>query len=205
VRLEGSSARLQNNQIVAGDCQSTASPIFRGLHIVANGAAANPDIHSNTIEPLGVSTDCQSIGVQVTLAAGASAAISGVLRNNIVSAGQCRTRFAINEAASASLKTLQNNDLYGPSLVVGASVSTVLYRHGSTDANTAAQVNAITLASGNIVADPLYSAYPHDFHLTPYSECIDTGTITGAPTSDADANPRPVGDGFDMGAYELSM
>ena len=204
LRLEGSSARLQNNQILAGNCPSTDVGVFRGLQLVANGAAVNPDIHSNTIEPLGVSTDCQSVGVEVTLAAGASAAISGVLRNNIVSAGECRTRFAINEAASTSLKSLQNNDLYAPQ-VAGAPASTILYRHGSTDATTAAQVNAITLAAANISANPQYSAYPDDFHLTADSACIDTGTSAGAPTSDADTNPRPAGDGFDLGAYELSM
>jgi hypothetical protein len=45
---------------------------------------------------------------------------------------------------------------------------------------------------------------PADFnlHLLPASPAVDKGTDAGAPTVDYDGNPRPSGNGFDMGAYE---
>jgi len=56
---------------------------------------------------------------------------------------------------------------------------------------------------GNINFDPLFvDQNNHDFHLTSDSPCIDSGTDDGAPTTDLDNKPRPVGSGYDMGAYE---
>ena len=201
VRLESSSARLQNNLILGGQCGGAPAPVFRGLHIVASGTGDSPAVHSNDIEPLGLSTDCQSFGVLVESAPGASSVTAGALRNNIISAGVCSRRFAVSETAGASLQSLQNNDLYAPT---GASATggTVLYRHGNTDATTAAQVNAISLAKANISADPAYASYPRDLHLTAPSPCIDQGTSDQAPPSDVEGKARPAGAGYDIGAYE---
>jgi hypothetical protein len=44
-----------------------------------------------------------------------------------------------------------------------------------------------------------------DFHLLSASPAIDAGTATGAPSSDLDGNPRPVGAGIDVGAYERQL
>jgi hypothetical protein len=44
-----------------------------------------------------------------------------------------------------------------------------------------------------------------DFHLKPTSPAVDAGTSTDAPNTDLEGNPRPVGAGFDMGAYELQL
>jgi hypothetical protein len=204
VWLESSSARLENNRILGGRCAAAEAPVFYGLHLVSSGTSDSPDVHSNDIEPAGLSTDCQSIGVLVDRAPGADSATAGVLRNNIISAGVCNRRFAISEATGATLKSLQNNDLYAPTGEPSSTISSVLYRHGNTDATTAAQVNAIALASGNISADPGYASYPNDLHLTVPSPCIDQGTIAGAPASDVDGNARPAGAGYDIGAYELT-
>jgi hypothetical protein len=203
VRLENSAARLQNNLILGGQCPGAGSPLFRGLHIVSSGTGHSPDVHSNDIEPLGISGDCQSMGVLVEPAPGADSATAGVLRNNIISAGVCNVRFAITEAAGATLQSLRNNDLYGPTGEPPAT-SLVLYHHGNTDASTAAEVNAIALASGNISADPGYASYPRELHLTEQSPCIDQGTGDGAPATDADGNVRPAGGGPDIGAYEFT-
>jgi hypothetical protein len=203
VWLEGSSARLQNNRVFGGQCPGAEAAVFRGLHLIASAGGNGPDVHSNDIDPLGLAADCQSIGVLVEPAAGADNATAGVLRNNIISAGVCNRRFAISEAAGATLKSVQNNDLYGPTGAPSAA-SLVLYRHGNQDATTAAQVNAIALASGNISADPRYVSYPNDLHLTAQSPCIDQGTSDGAPASDAVGNVRPAGVGYDIGAYELT-
>ncbi len=60
---------------------------------------------------------------------------------------------------------------------------------------------------GNIDSNPLFvhaepGPTPPDLHLTANSPAIDTGTSDGAPNTDLEGNPRPQGEGFDMGAYE---
>lgn len=201
VWLEGSSARLQNNRILGGQCEASATPTFYALHLLSN-VSGGPDVHSNDIEPLGLSGDCQSIGILVERGSAASGVTAGVLRNNIVSAGVCSHAFAISEADGASLQALHNNDLYAPK-GDGAATSVVLYRHAGVDLSTAAQVNAVAVASGNISTDPAYASYPRDLHLTADSACIDKGTSEAAPTSDAEGTPRPAGLSYDIGAYEM--
>jgi len=58
---------------------------------------------------------------------------------------------------------------------------------------------------GNINVDPLFVGTPSNVRLQTGSKCIDTGTSTGAPSSDMDGIPRPQGNGFDMGAYEYNQ
>lgn len=42
-----------------------------------------------------------------------------------------------------------------------------------------------------------------DYHLKPGSPCIDAGMTLGEVKNDLDSNPRPLGGGFDVGAYEF--
>ncbi len=56
---------------------------------------------------------------------------------------------------------------------------------------------------GNLSANPLFlSSSTTDLYLHPYSPCIDGGTSDGAPGDDIDGYIRPIGHGYDMGAYE---
>jgi hypothetical protein len=52
---------------------------------------------------------------------------------------------------------------------------------------------------GNINLDPLLKK---NFQLSRGSPAIDTGSLEGAPSTDLDGRPRPLGAGVDMGAYE---
>jgi len=54
---------------------------------------------------------------------------------------------------------------------------------------------------GNINADPLFAGN-NDYHLRLESPCIDSGTNIGAPNTDIEGTKRPLGKGYDMGAYE---
>jgi hypothetical protein len=45
----------------------------------------------------------------------------------------------------------------------------------------------------------------HNYHLNSSSLCIDAGTSTDAPSTDFDGNLRPIGNGFDLGAYEFGI
>jgi hypothetical protein len=42
----------------------------------------------------------------------------------------------------------------------------------------------------------------YDFHLLETSLAVDNGTSAGAPSEDYNGNPRPQGEGYDIGAYE---
>lgn len=202
VWLQGSSARLQNNRLLGGQCTGTDAPAFTGLRVQLEKPSDSPDVHSNTIEPLGTS-ECQSVGVSIERSSSLAAATGGSLRNNIIGAGSCDRRTSVYEAEATSLRALANNDLYAPE-TNPPNGTAVLYHHAGRDAVSVAEVNAVPGASGNLSADPKYAAFLSDFHLTSGSACIDQGEAAGAPESDGDKQPRPVGTGFDIGAYEFS-
>jgi hypothetical protein len=57
-------------------------------------------------------------------------------------------------------------------------------------------------SNGNIKNDPLFVG-SSNYHLQDTSPCIDTGTSTSAPSTDIAGTLRPLGAGYDMGAYEM--
>ncbi len=60
--------------------------------------------------------------------------------------------------------------------------------------------------TGNINVDPLFvNTSAGDFRLQELSLSIDSGNSVGAPTTDIWGRSRPLGLGFDMGAYEMSV
>jgi hypothetical protein len=53
------------------------------------------------------------------------------------------------------------------------------------------------------VGTPLFVDAPGgDFHMRAGSPAVDAGRAAGAPSTDFDGRLRPMGDGFDIGAYE---
>ena len=56
----------------------------------------------------------------------------------------------------------------------------------------------VCYSAEDIFVDPLN----FDLHLLETSNAINHGTNIGAPSDDYDGNPRPRGDGYDIGAYE---
>ncbi|HEY6106047.1 MAG TPA: choice-of-anchor Q domain-containing protein, partial [Anaeromyxobacteraceae bacterium] len=53
----------------------------------------------------------------------------------------------------------------------------------------------------SLQADPMFLS-SSDFHVSPTSPAINTGTSTRAPATDFDGVARPQGAGFDIGAFE---
>ena len=203
VLLSNASARLQNNLVIGATCGGSGT--FYGVRAIL-GAAGEPDLNSNDIAPVGGQGDCSSIGVSIERAAGDAVAAT-ILRNNIISTGVCRKRFAVRELSNAMARIIENNDLY-PSATQTISDTMVLYRRGSTDlvidAATEVQINSLIAgAVNNLASDPSYTASLVDLRLTSSSRCIDHGTSAGAPTTDFAGTLRPQGAGFDIGALEL--
>jgi len=57
------------------------------------------------------------------------------------------------------------------------------------------------VGEGNIDVDPAFLSN-NKLYLKPWSPCINTATDDGAPADDIDGYLRPIGNGYDMGAYE---
>jgi len=56
----------------------------------------------------------------------------------------------------------------------------------------------VSYSDTDIFVDPIN----FDLHLLEASNAVDNGTSVGAPSDDYDGNPRPKGEGHDIGAYE---
>jgi len=67
--------------------------------------------------------------------------------------------------------------------------------------------NAIYNDDGTNINDNPWFRNPGagDYHLTEDSSCIDKGKLEGAPTTDFEGDPRPYGDGVDIGADEYVL
>jgi hypothetical protein len=106
--------------------------------------------------------------------------------------------------------TLVNSILWGDTAFTGPEIST----EGSATTTVTysdIQFAGVYTGAGNINADPRFvlpvavSAAPTtagNYHLWTGSPAIDHGTNAGV-TIDLDGHPRPVGLGYDMGAYEF--
>ncbi len=97
---------------------------------------------------------------------------------------------------SASVKlALENNLFYFPK-----SPFVLAYGDKTYDPSQISQ-----LGSGNIYGNPLFVSPAFgtvgDYHLKPESPAIDVGAST-VPNFDLDGGKRPVGSGYDIGAYE---
>lgn len=56
--------------------------------------------------------------------------------------------------------------------------------------------------SNPVTGDPLFISPGTDFHLQAGSPALDSGSASGAPSTDFDGVARPQGTGYDIGAYE---
>ena len=150
---------------------------------------------------------------------GAIACFSGsVVLENCLIAGNTSSDYAISGVNSAATKivncTIADN---GPAGIGRYSTdwsfrvevrNSILRNPGSEiDSGTVATISYSDVeggyaGAGNIDADPRFVGPTADYHLATASPCIDAGAAELAIVSDLDGVARPVGSGWDMGAYE---
>jgi parallel beta-helix repeat protein len=156
---------------------------------------------------------------RIDAAAGATGNL--VVNNTIINASD--GRWCVNITGGSTGNTLRNNILYnhhsfrgaitidasslaGFSSDYNAVISRFSTNGGSTVMNLASW-QALGYDTNSFVSTPaaLFVAPGSDFHLSPGSPAIDAGTSSGAPARDIEGNPRPVGGGYDIGAYEVQL
>ncbi len=112
--------------------------------------------------------------------------------------------------------TFVNNDAtYGQVLyrITGTPYITNSILYGSSSPFSTSTVPVVTYSrldgsytgAGNITTDPQFTDVSGgDYHLYEFSDCVDTGTNTGAPKVDHDGVSRPLNVTTDMGAFETT-
>jgi hypothetical protein len=201
VYSEDSFVRLQNNLIFAGECTGGATTADHiGLHVLVSDTGHEMDVHSNDIDGDGQAGACTSTGLELDVTGTAPAGGVGIFRNNIINAGQCNVSNVVVEAhASSDPRIFESNDLDPRGSPVALYMDET-----SSGLTTHTAVNALTdmTVSGNISADPLFTLYPTNLHLSSGSPCDGAGTATGAPAFDMDGDARST-TAPDIGADEM--
>jgi hypothetical protein len=160
------------------------------------------DLHSNTL----FGTDalqtvaCTSRALVFDVSDGGTpTAPLGLVRNNVLAAGACPTRYDVQELnAAADPRVLQNN-WFDSTLANGI----VLYRdEATTDLLDAGAINALTDITSSNNIEGACGVTPAAFHLAATSVCRNAGTDAGAPSQDIDKDSRPQEGVFDIGADE---
>jgi hypothetical protein len=186
------------------------------------GSGINMDGGVNGVIRNNLLYDNHSSGIslyRIDAAAGASGNL--IVNNTIVNAADGRWCININEGSTGN--TVRNNILWNLHPSRGVIVIDDSSRPGfvsdynslmdrmSPDGDATILDLAVWQALGydahSFVAMPAqhFLVPGSDFHLLPQSPAVDAGTVTGAPPVDLEGNPRPVGAGVDMGAYELQL
>jgi len=154
-------------------------------------------------------------------AAGASGNL--VVNNTIVNAADGRWCLNINNGSTGNV--VRNNVFYSYHSFRGAIaidsssrpgfvsndniVSNRFSTNGGSTVITLAQWQALGYDASSFLSTPaalfVDPGAGNDYHLREDSPAIDAGASTGAPDVDLDGNERPLGAGFDVGAYEYTL
>lgn len=182
---EGARTILDGFMIIRGSnsgiiCESNTSPIIRNCIIAGNCAESGGGIYcgphaSPTITNLTITGNSARNG-------------GGVFCDH-------------SEISIANCILWDDNALLGPEIYLeddsSATVSYSNVRGGQSPAYVD-RFSRITWAAGNLDANPLFvDALNMDYHLQPYSPCIDAGD----PSSDCLMEPEPNGAVINMGAF----
>ncbi|HET9062617.1 MAG TPA: right-handed parallel beta-helix repeat-containing protein, partial [Candidatus Binatia bacterium] len=200
--------------------------LIEGNVIHGNGAGGGSGINGdgliNSVIRNNLLYDNHASGISLYRIDGATGATGNVVVNNTI-LNAANARWCINIDNGSTGNTLRNNILYNehsfrgvitidPSSLQGFSsdYNSVMSRFSSDGGNTVigfAAWQALGYDANSFLATPaqLFLSPGIDFHLAATSAAIDAGTATHAPSVDLDGAPRPVGGGYDVGAYEAQL
>ena len=189
---------------------------------VGGGSGINMDGVVNSVVRNNLLYDNHASGISLYRIDGATGSTGNVVVNNtIVNAAD--GRWCVNINAGSTGNTVLNNVLYNYHAFRGAVTVDASSRAGFVSDYNAVISRFSTDAGDTVVALPAWQALGYDvhsfvaapgalflvpgsdFHLLAGAPAVDHGTPTSAPADDLDGNPRPVGGGVDVGAYELQL
>ena len=199
IESSGSVATFTNN-IIFG----VASPKSVGLFLSDNEAAVGfVTINANTIDGGSVAgLGTINPGLSTALACRTEIGVNGKfgeVRNNILLGGDGNERYSLYEQDNNVSKTCEPLAYENNLLFAVTNAQRQWNGQMQTLLAAAPDVNNLPYANANIDLDPLLD---QSWHLTTGSPCIDAGTTTQAPAMDIDGEPRPQGNGVDIGADE---
>ena len=158
-------------------------------------------------------------------------AATATLINNVIvrnKAGRSGSGVDVDQGSTPSHATLVNNTIAFNLLTPGVQVhnstvdmiNTIVWGHSAGDLNVdstsggtlnvsysgfSSHSTGVTVGAGNLQDDPAFmNATSDDYRLSAQSPLNDHGAASGAPAVDYSQNPRPLGAGVDIGAYEQS-
>ena len=189
---------------------------------VGGGSGINMDGVTDSVIQNNLLYDNHASGIslyKIDAAAGSSNNL--VVNNTIIEASDARWCVNINTGSTGN--HILNNILYNDHSFHGAisidsssrsgfvsDYNAVISRFSTDQGDTVVDLaswQGLGYDLHSFVAAPsdLFVVPTSDFHLSATSPAIDTGTSNQAPAEDLDGAPRPVGAGFDVGAYERQL
>ncbi|MFN2424858.1 MAG: right-handed parallel beta-helix repeat-containing protein [Candidatus Binatia bacterium] len=189
---------------------------------VGGGSGINMDGVTNSVVRNNLLYDNHASGISLYRIDGGSGSSGNlVINNTIINASDAR--WCVNIRDGSTGNTLRNNILYNHHSFRGVITIDAASRSGfssdhnsgmnrmSIDGDSTVISFAAWQAEGYDASSFLAVPTDHffnpagDFHLLPTSPAIDAGTSTDAPGQDIEGGARPVGGGFDIGAYEAQL
>ena len=186
------------------------------------GSGINMDGVINSIVRDNLLYDNHASGISLYRIDAATGSTGNVVVNNtIVNASDGRWCVNINSGSTGN--TVLNNILYNlhpfrGAITIDASsragfvsdYNSVMDRFSTDTGDTIIDLpswQALGYDAHSFIATPaqLFVAPGSDFHLLASGPAVDSGTATDSPAFDLDGNPRPVGAGVDVGAYENQL
>jgi parallel beta-helix repeat protein len=186
----------------------------------AGGAGINCDGVQNSLIENNLLYNNYASGIALYRIDGGGGSSNNLVDNNTVVMAPSNSRWALSISNGSTGNTVYNNILLatfaGPgSITIDTSslpgftsdyniVSGTFNAGGSNltlaqwQAQTGQDTHSFVATRSQLFVKPSAG----DYHLSATSPAIDKGTSTDAPSTDLDGNPRPYGNGYDIGCYE---